>query len=228
MEKEANQKKYIVYCTVNNVDKSVYIGVHKTGDKFDGYLGSGVYINEPYTYKYSKTAFQCAVNKYGCKNFTRYTIAESYNYNIAHLIEELILTKPFLIRKDVYNTVEILNNNNPIYLYSVTGEYIKDFENPNQLANYLDLSPSEIIEASLTGFCLLKSYYVSTIQEQSYDRAHTKYIKTRPVSCYNPNTGVIIKYESQPQAEKENKKMNITKSIKLKSADKNGNFWTPD
>ena len=57
MEKEANWK-YIVYCTVNIVNNKIYVGVHKTKDasKFDGYIGNGVYVSQPYTYKYSKTS----------------------------------------------------------------------------------------------------------------------------------------------------------------------------
>lgn len=46
MEKEANWK-YIVYCTVNLINGKIYVGVHKTDnpDKFDGYIGNGVYIS---------------------------------------------------------------------------------------------------------------------------------------------------------------------------------------
>ena len=69
--------KYIVYETTNLVNNKIYIGVHKTLDPevFDGYIGNGIYVTQPYTYKYSKTAFQCAVKKYGPNNFRRKTLA---------------------------------------------------------------------------------------------------------------------------------------------------------
>ena len=48
--------KYIVYKTINTVNDYSYIGIHQTvPDFFDGYLGDGIYINKPATYKFSKT-----------------------------------------------------------------------------------------------------------------------------------------------------------------------------
>ena len=45
--------KYIVYITTNLVNKKIYIGVHKTENPeiFDGYLGDGVLVNKPSSYK---------------------------------------------------------------------------------------------------------------------------------------------------------------------------------
>jgi hypothetical protein len=68
--------KYIVYLTTNIINNYIYVGVHKTDsiDKFDGYLGCGVYTNSPKSYNCQETAFQCAVAKYGPKNFKRKTL----------------------------------------------------------------------------------------------------------------------------------------------------------
>jgi len=49
---------YFVYKTINLINGMYYIGKHKTTNINDGYIGSGTY-------------FQCAVKKYGKKNFTR-------------------------------------------------------------------------------------------------------------------------------------------------------------
>jgi hypothetical protein len=56
--------KYIVYLTknlkskINGINK-IYVGVHKTKNPeiFDGYIGCGVYIQQPSTYMYPKTPF---------------------------------------------------------------------------------------------------------------------------------------------------------------------------
>ena len=63
--------KYILYQTTNLVNNCIYIGVHKTEtpERFDGYLGNGIYINKPNTYEKSKTLLQQAVKEFGVKNF---------------------------------------------------------------------------------------------------------------------------------------------------------------
>ena len=68
--------KYIVYITTNIVNNKIYIGVHKTQtpDKFDGYLGCGVKVNDRHSYMFSRTPFEAAVNKYGPSKFIRKTI----------------------------------------------------------------------------------------------------------------------------------------------------------
>lgn len=70
--------KYIVYLTTNinssiNGINRIYIGVHQTENPeiFDGYIGCGVYVNQPSTYMYPKTPFQYAVKKYGTNSFKR-------------------------------------------------------------------------------------------------------------------------------------------------------------
>ena len=76
-----NNVKYIVYVTINKVNKKIYIGVHKTEtDRFDGYLGDGVKISKPSSYKNSKTLFHRAVNKYGVNAFIRFTL---FSFNTA-------------------------------------------------------------------------------------------------------------------------------------------------
>jgi hypothetical protein len=70
-------KKYIVYLTVNTINNKIYIGVHgtKTPDKFDGYLGNGIFSNRPSTITHPTTPFHYAVKKYGFKSFKRSTLA---------------------------------------------------------------------------------------------------------------------------------------------------------
>lgn len=126
--------KYIVYETTNLVNNKIYIGVHKTLDPevFDGYIGNGIYVTQPYTYKYSKTAFQCAVKKYGPNNFRRKTLAVFDTEKEASDLEEQLVNEKFLERPDVYNMILggvagcYISQRIKVYQYSLTGEYIQE------------------------------------------------------------------------------------------------------
>lgn len=134
--------KYIVYCTTNIVNKKIYIGQHLTENpnKYDHYLGCGVYDNKPSTYNKPKTAFQYAVQKYGPSNFKRVTIKVYDNVEDALALEAELVTKEFLQRKDVYN--EVLGGNAgdttvaiKCYQYDLNGNFIAEY-NSQQKASY--------------------------------------------------------------------------------------------
>lgn len=58
---------FVVYKTTNKIDNKIYIGFHETNQlEFDGYLGSGLYLNR-------------AIDKYGIENFYRETLFISEN-----------------------------------------------------------------------------------------------------------------------------------------------------
>ena len=130
-----NDYKWIVYLTTNVVNQKIYVGVHKTinPDKFDGYIGNGIYVNKPVTYEHSKTIFQRAVKKYGPKNFVRKTLAVFDNEDEAYLLEEEIVNEEFLSRDDVYNMVlggggGVLFTGIPCHKYSLDGKYIESYK----------------------------------------------------------------------------------------------------
>lgn len=136
MEMEENLKqsiKYIVYLTINKINKKIYVGVHKTiNNQWDYYIGNGVFTNRPETYKKSKTIFQHAVNKYGPDSFIRTTIYEFDVEEDAYLKEAEIVNESFLKRTDVYNMV--LGGNKPpikkleIHQYDLEGNYIRSYD----------------------------------------------------------------------------------------------------
>ena len=132
--------KYIVYLTTNLVNKKIYIGVHKTEnpDIFDGYLGNGVNINDRHTYKFSKTPFEAAVNKYGPSKFIRQTLKVFDNLEDALDLERWLVCPEFIARKDTYN-ISLGGgippvNNKQIFQYSLEGEFIKEYPSITEAA----------------------------------------------------------------------------------------------
>lgn len=139
-----NNIKFIVYLTVNSKNRKIYIGVHKTNiDNFDGYIGCGVYINRPCTYKFSKTPFQFAVNKYGSDSFMRFTLANFENEEDAYNYEKLLVTEEFIKRADVYNVaiggkeIYVSSQFIPVYMYDLDGIFKQEFKTVNDAGRFL-------------------------------------------------------------------------------------------
>lgn len=81
---------YYLYEIKNIVNGKIYVGVHKTKNLNDGYMGSGKVI------KY-------AIKKYGIEYFVK-TITEFFdNAAMMYSREREIVTEEFLSRDDVYN-----------------------------------------------------------------------------------------------------------------------------
>ena len=83
---------YTVYQTTNNVNGKIYIGVHKTKNPMDSYLGSGKVI-------------RLAIKEYGRENFTKEILFEYDNIIDAYLKESEIVNEEFVKRDDTYNLV---------------------------------------------------------------------------------------------------------------------------
>ena len=130
--------KYIVYLTTNLKSKinginRIYVGVHKTQNPeiFDGYIGCGVYINQPSTYMYPKTPFQYAVKKYGVNSFKRDIL---YIFDLkedAYNKEKEIVDIDFLKQEHVYNACLggiSYNNYKSLYQFDLSGNLIKKWD----------------------------------------------------------------------------------------------------
>lgn len=138
--------KYIVYQTVNKINNKIYIGVHGINDPevFDGYIGNGVDIYRPSTYKHPKTYFQYAVNKYGPKAFIRTTLQTFDNEESAYKLEEELVNEDFLNRSDVYNLElggkfhDMCSIKRKVYMYSLSGEFEKEFDGVIDAVHFLD------------------------------------------------------------------------------------------
>lgn len=140
--------KFIVYQTTCKVNNKIYIGVHgtETPDEFDGYIGNGVSIYRPSTYMNPKTPFQCAVKKYGVKNFIRTTLREFDNEKEAYKMEEYLVDKEFLQREDVYNLAlggrlpDCANPRKKVYMYDLDGNFEREFDSVNSAGRFLNPS----------------------------------------------------------------------------------------
>ena len=105
--------KNYVYKITNNLNNMIYIGVHKTDNINDGYMGSGTAIKE-------------AIDKCGLDNFKKEILFEYNHYKDAYNKERELVNESFIKRTDTYNIVkgggsgwEILN---PRYSCTVKDE----------------------------------------------------------------------------------------------------------
>jgi hypothetical protein len=179
-----NKMYWIIYQTINLVNNKIYIGVHKTNDPytFDGYLGNGIYINQPNTYMYGKTKFECAVKKYGVKNFRRTILKIFDNEEDAYLEESKLVDENFLARSDVYNMIlggavpPVVHPIKTVYMYNLQGEYLKTFESFKEASIFIKRNPSSISDAC-TNNISCGGYYWSKGKIDKLDLTQYKSIK---------------------------------------------------
>ena len=81
---------YYLYQITNKVNNKIYVGVHKTKDLNDGYMGSGKVIRS-------------AIMKHGIENFKKDILETFENAEVMYAREAEVVTDEFLLREDVYN-----------------------------------------------------------------------------------------------------------------------------
>lgn len=164
--------KYIVYLTknlkskINGINK-IYVGVHKTKNPeiFDGYIGCGVYIQQPSTYMYPKTPFQYAVKKYGTNSFERSILYIYDNENEAYLKEKEIVDINFIKLSHVYNAClggKCYNMYKPLYQFDLKGNLKKKWEFSKEAYDFYNLPMEKFEYAIHDKHPLLDSLWAST------------------------------------------------------------------
>jgi GIY-YIG catalytic domain len=81
---------YYLYQITNLVNNKIYVGVHKTHDMNDGYMGSGKIIRS-------------AIAKHGISNFSKVILEYFDTSEAMYAKEKKVVTEEFLSREDVYN-----------------------------------------------------------------------------------------------------------------------------
>ena len=133
-------QKFIVYLTINTVNRKIYVGVHKCNpDVFDGYIGNGVIIDSNFE---ETTHFRRAIKKYGFDKFERITLGVYDTVEEAYSQESDIVTKEFVSRNDTYNMAlggysgSTYTKN--ILQYSLSGKFIKKWDSLTDVATYFN------------------------------------------------------------------------------------------
>lgn len=83
-------KKFVIYEIINKVNNFIYVGVHKTDNVKDNYMGSG-------------TGIKRAIKEFGKENFEKRILYIFDNKEEAIKKESEIVNEEFLKRSDVYN-----------------------------------------------------------------------------------------------------------------------------
>ena len=84
---------YYLYEIKNKINNKIYIGIHKTKNLNDGYMGSG-------------KALLNAIEKYGIDNFEKKILEQFDDEESMRKAEAVYVDANFLQRDDVYNIVE--------------------------------------------------------------------------------------------------------------------------
>ena len=150
--------KYIVYLTTNDLEKinginRIYVGVHETKNPeiFDGYIGCGVFIQQPSTYMNPKTPFQYAVKKYGTGAFTRQTLFIYDNEDDAYNKEAEIVDINFLKLDHTYNAClggKHYYNYKKLFQFNLKGDLIKIWDYSKEAYEFYGL-PMEKFEYAI-------------------------------------------------------------------------------
>ncbi len=165
--------KYILYCTKNNINGKIYVGTHKTftPNKFDGYLGHGVYTNG--TGNKQKHPFPNAVKKYGIANFIRTTLAVVDTEHEVLELEARIVNKHFIKRRDTYNVDlggKVNSIHYPVAKYDLEGNLLTTFDTIIDAAINVKTIPFTILKVCRDTELTCNGFYWRLIKGNTFNK----------------------------------------------------------
>lgn len=204
---------------MNTVNHKTYIGVHQIDrDDFDGYIGCGVYINRPASYKRPKTPFQYAVKKYGIDKFSRSTLFTFDNEESAYKKEEELVTEEFVKNPETYNLVvggrrntNLANQYKKVYMYDIHGTFVRSFETVTEANKFINPKATtsghisrNIRQGYLTNgyqfsyenLPFMKEYEKKKVERSEEYKEAIRQRKSKPVGRYSLNGELLETYPS--------------------------------
>lgn len=161
--------KYIVYLTTNTKSKinginRIYVGVHQTENPeiFDGYIGCGVYVNKPSSYRNPHTVFQYAVKKYGTDAFIRTTLFVFDNKHDAYEKEKEIVNKDFISQSHVYNMIVggiYQYPRNALYQFDENGKLVNTWDGLISASEFYGYSPKNFLSSIRNRILFLNCFW---------------------------------------------------------------------
>lgn len=197
--------KHIVYLTTNLKSKinginRIYIGVHKTEnpDIFDGYIGCGVKINVPSSYRNPETPFQYAVKKYGTEAFKRSTLYVYDTAKEAYNKERELVDAKFIAQDYTYNVVlggEFEDHYRPLYQFTLDGTLIKCWERSSEAYEFYGV-PKERFDSPKRNKCIFLNSYWS-ISPKIDVTEYSKTPITKITYLYSRGGKLLKEFDSQ-------------------------------
>jgi hypothetical protein len=113
---------YYLYQITNSVNGKIYVGVHKTRNLDDGYMGSGKILNH-------------GIAKHGIENFTKVILEYFDTSEAMYTREKEVVNEEFLLREDVYNLrrggtggFDYINKNRDFYEHNLKIAKNRDYQ----------------------------------------------------------------------------------------------------
>lgn len=192
--------KYIVFLTTNLKNNRIFIDVHKTQnpDIFDGYLGSGIYVDQPSTFMYPKTPLQFAVKKYGTSSFKRFTLFVYNTFEEARNKKNELIDDYFLNQNHTYNYEKF--DDKKFYQFDLNGKLKKCWEYGEELCEFYGYPIKKFNIAAKRHCKFLNSYW-------SYDKSlDMNLVNDKQIQCiylYSKEGNLLGEYENMEELYKE-------------------------